>query len=238
MTHRILTIEDDMAIRRGIVDALKFNGYQTLESGLAVEGLKLATSNEVSLVLLDWVLPDGDGLSVLKQLRSERSSLPIIVLTAKGEEADRVRGLSNGADDYVVKPFSVRELLARIEAVLRRSPQRSGDVEVVEIPGASIDFLRREIRFRSGQRESLSEREAELLSYLAIHRGRAISREEILLSVWKLTPKGITTRTIDMHVTRLREKLHDTGSSSEVLFTVRGKGYMFRVVDEGELPHG
>lgn len=236
MTHTILTIEDDHAIRRGIVDALQFAGYTPLESGSAVEGLRLALSSEIALLLLDWILPDGDGLSILESVRAERPTLPIIVLTARGEESDRVRGLRSGADDYVVKPFSVRELLARVEAVLRRSPQRPGSVLLAAIPGGTIDFSRCEVRFDDGQREPLSEREVELLRYLAMHRGRAITREEILSSVWRLTPKGISTRTIDMHITRLREKLRDEGSSPQVLLTVRGKGYMFQVEDQFD-PH-
>ncbi len=237
MKQCILTIEDDPAIRRGIVDSLQFAGYSLLESGLASTGLQLALSSEIDLLLLDWVLPDGDGLSILQRVRRERPTLPIIVLTARGDESDRVRGLQGGADDYVVKPFSVRELLARVEAVLRRSPQRPSATDTVNIPKGIVDFLRREVRLADGQRESLSEREVELLQYLASNRGRAISREEILSSVWRLTPKGITTRTIDMHVTRLREKLRDNGNDPQILLTVRGKGYMFRIEPEVNLQH-
>lgn len=237
MKQCILTIEDDPAIRRGIVDSLQFAGYSPMESGLASTGLQLALSSEIDLLLLDWVLPDGDGLSILQKVRRERPTLPIIVLTARGDESDRVRGLQGGADDYVVKPFSVRELLARVEAVLRRSPQRPSATDTVNIPEGIVDFLRREVRLTDGQRESLSEREVELLQYLATHRGRAISREEILSSVWRLTPKGITTRTIDMHVTRLREKLRDNGSDPQILLTVRGKGYMFRIEPEVNVQH-
>jgi DNA-binding response OmpR family regulator len=152
--------------------------------------------------------------------------LPIIILTARGAEGDRVRGLRSGADDYVVKPFSVEELLARVAAVLRRSPQRPVAVASVSIPDGLIDFERREVRFTRGIREVLSERESELLMYLARHRGRAISRDEILTNVWRLAPRGITTRTIDMHVARIREKLHDSTVAPTILLTVRGKGYM------------
>ncbi len=237
MKQRILTIEDDPAIRRGIVDCLKYAGYSPMESGQASTGLQLALTSEIDLLLLDWVLPDGDGLSILQKIRRERPTLPTIVLTAKGDESDRVRGLQGGADDYVVKPFSVRELLARVEAVLRRSPQRPTATETMRIPTGIVDFQRREVRLSDGQRESLSEREAELLQYLASNRDRAISREEILSSVWRLTPKGITTRTIDMHVTRLREKLRDSVECPQILLTVRGKGYMFRIDSEAILRH-
>ena len=124
MQQRVLVIEDDMAIRRGIVHALRFHGYDTLEAGEFADGLEQAISGEYDLILLDLVLPGGDGLDILKEARARRGPLPVIILTARGEEEDRVRGLKLGADDYVVKPFSVKELLARVEAVLRRSPER------------------------------------------------------------------------------------------------------------------
>ncbi|MFH1265468.1 MAG: response regulator transcription factor, partial [Planctomycetota bacterium] len=151
----------------------------------------------------------------------------IIILTARGEEADRVRGLNDGADDYVVKPFSVKELLARVEAVLRRTPERPTDVGPIAIPGGRIDLARREVRFDDGRRADLSEREIELLRYLASNSGRAVAREELLANVWRIAPQGVTTRTIDMHVARLREKLCDDPAHPVILLTVRGKGYMF-----------
>ena len=163
---------------------------------------------------------------LLSQIRRERPTLPVIILTALGDERDRVRGLELGADDYVVKPFSVKELLARIEAVLRRSPERSAPVAELAIPGGCADFNRRELRFSDGERSDLSEREAELLAYLAANPGRAISREEILTRVWRLDPKGLSTRAIDMQVARLREKLRDHSDAPAVLLTVRGTGYM------------
>lgn len=224
---RILTIEDDAAIRRGVVDALRFAGYEVEQAARGDEGLAQGLSSHCDLVLLDLVLPARDGLDILRHLRRERPTLPVIILTARGDEADRVGGLRAGADDYVIKPFSVQELLARIEAVLRRSPQRPQEVDRVRIASGWIDFQRREIQWQRGGREPLSEREAELLMYLAKHPGRAISREEILANVWRLTPQGITTRTIDMHVARLREKLADSAADAQTLLTVRGKGYMF-----------
>ncbi len=223
----ILAIEDDGAIRRGIVDALRFAGYQTLEAARGDTGLEMALSREFDLLLLDLVLPGRDGLEILREVRRLRPTLPIIILTARGEEADRVRGLNGGADDYVVKPFSVKELLARVEAVLRRSPERPSQLTRIEIPGGQIDLARHEVRFDDGQRAELSEREIELVSYLASHGGRAVAREELLANVWRISPKGITTRTIDMHVARLREKLRDDPARPAILLTVRGKGYMF-----------
>ncbi len=158
----------------------------------------------------------------------------MIVLTARGDEADRVRGLRDGADDYVVKPFSVKELLARVEAVLRRSAERPADVSIIRFSGGTIDLDRREVRFSKGGRAELSEREAELLRYLAANSGRAVAREELLANVWRISPQGVSTRTIDMHVTRLREKLRDDPSEPKILLTVRGRGYMFQGVrDQG-----
>jgi len=222
----ILTIEDDAAIRRGVVDALTFAGYGVLESGNGDEGCQMALAREYDLLLLDLVLPGKLGLDILRELRNVRPTLPVIILTACGEENDRVAGLRLGADDYVVKPFSVNELLARVEAVLRRSPSRPGDIDKLQLPDGEIDFNRREIRFADGARAELSEREQQLLRYLARHAGRAIGREELLTNVWQIDARGANTRTIDMHVARLREKLRDDADKPTFLLTVRGKGYM------------
>jgi DNA-binding response OmpR family regulator len=225
--HQILTIEDDPAIRRGIVDALRFAGYNSLEAADGNVGLEMATKCEFDLLLLDLVLPKRDGFAILKEVRRLRPTLPVIILTARGEEADRVRGLQDGADDYVVKPFSVKELLARVEAVLRRSAERPVALSDIQIAGGVIDLQRREVRFEQGDRAELSEREVELVQYLASNPNRAISRDELLANVWLISPKNITTRTIDMHITRLREKLRDNHDEPAIILTVHGKGYMF-----------
>ena len=227
--RKILVVEDDPAIRRGIVDALRFEGHEPLEAATFVEARRLALTLECDLVLLDLVLPGGDGLEVLREARAVKPRLPVIILTARGQESDRVSGLRLGADDYVVKPFSVKELLARVDAVLRRSAERPSDVAQVSLPGMTIDLERREIRHDDGAREELSEREGELLRYLASNAGRAISREELLAKVWKLSSSGVQTRTIDMQVARLREKLRDPSEEPRVVLTVRGKGYMFQL---------
>jgi DNA-binding response OmpR family regulator len=223
---RILTVEDDAAIRRGIVDALSFAGYDVIEAANGNDGSTAAISRAYDLLLLDMVLPGKTGLEILREVRNARPTLPVIILSAQGEERDRVTGLKLGADDYVVKPFSVDELLARVEAVLRRSPARPTDVDELPIADGCVDFARCEVRFEDGGREELSERERELLRYFACHAGRAISREELLANVWQIDARGVETRTIDMHVARLREKLRDTSSEATVLVTVRGKGYM------------
>ncbi len=224
---RILVVEDDPAIRQGVLDALRFQGYEALEAGDGETGLEKALGASYDLLLLDLVLPRRDGLEILREVRRCRSTLPVIVLTARGEEDDRVQGLRLGADDYVVKPFSVKELLARIEAVLRRSPERPAELKEIRFAGGAAYPARREVRFEDGERRELSELEMELFLYLAANSGRAISREELLSRVWKVNPRGIETRTIDMHVARLREKLRDDPARPAVLLTVRGKGYRF-----------
>jgi DNA-binding response OmpR family regulator len=228
---RILVIEDDAAIRRAVVDALIVSGFDVDQSGRGDEGLIKALQGQVNLILLDLVLPNGSGWTILKQLRVKHPTIPVIVLTACGTESNRIDGLQAGADDYVVKPFSIKELLARIHAVLRRSPQRPQLIQKFSFQGGTIDFERREVLFENQERDSLSEREADLLLYLAQHSDRALSRDELLQSVWRLTPNGFSTRTIDMHVARLREKLRDNSQEPRVLLTVRGKGYMLKKWD-------
>jgi DNA-binding response OmpR family regulator len=227
----VLVIEDDSAVRQGIVDALQYAGYKTLEAERGDEGLEKALHSACDLILLDLVLPGGDGLEILRQVRAAQSTLPVIILTARGAESDRIQGLQLGADDYVVKPFSIKELLARVEAVLRRSPERPAAVQEIQVPGGVANISRCEVRFEDGERCELSDREIHLLRYLAGNAGRVISREEILSRVWGINPRGVTTRTIDMHIARLREKLRDSPDQPQVLVTVRGKGYMFAAAE-------
>ncbi len=222
---RILVVEDDEAIRRGLVDALTFFGYSVCQAADGEAGLLAATSGDVDLVLLDVLMPKRDGFSVLQELRSRRPNLPVIMLTARGEEEDRVRGLRAGADDYVVKPFSADELLARVDAVLRRSPQRQKDLASICIADRVIDFNLRCVRFTDGSTAELSERECSLLRYLARHHGRCVPRDELLSAVWGLDPRGIKTRTVDMHIARIRERLRDA-ENGEIIKTIRSRGYL------------
>lgn len=227
----ILVIEDDSAIRRGVADALRFSGYEVLEAAEGISGMAQAQAASFDLMLLDLVLPNHNGFEILRALREHRPGTPVIILSARGEEGDRVKGLKLGADDYVVKPFSVRELLARVEAVLRRSPERPKPVQQVSFPDGIADLERMELRYADGGREELSDRECALIEYLAAHRGRAISREELLRRVWRIEPKHLETRTVDMHIANLRSKLRDNGGESRFLLTVRGKGYMLCPAD-------
>jgi DNA-binding response OmpR family regulator len=230
----VLVIEDDAAIRQGLTDALAFAGFAVHQAATGPEGLELAIGYDCDLVLLDLVLPGLDGLALLRELRNVKPALPVIVLTARGLEADRVQGLKLGADDYVVKPFSVRELLARVQAVLRRTAERPLDVSSLALPGGLADLERREVRLDEGPNTPLTDLEVQLLRYLAANRGRAISRDELLARVWRLDPTGLDTRTVDMAVMRLREKLGDDGTAPALLLTVRGKGYMLAA--EAEAP--
>lgn len=220
----ILVAEDDDAVRRGVVDALTLSGYQVLAAKDGREAMQYALERRYDLLLLDLVMPHHSGFDVLEALRKQRPGQAVIILSARGEEADRVKGLKMGADDYVVKPFSLRELLARVDAVLRRTTERFVGVESYEYALGSVDFRRCEARIHScGTVNELSEREVALFSYLVTNVGRVVERGEILRHVWGLDPKGVNTRTIDMHIANLRTKLGDT--DQVVVQTVRGRGY-------------
>lgn len=234
--QRILVVEDDAPIRVGLVDALEASGYETIEAGDGRAGLEAALAEDIDLVLLDLMLPGPGGLEILAELRATRPALPVIILTAMGAENDRVKGLDLGADDYVVKPFSLRELLSRVAAVLRRTPGRSVKLSHFAIPGGRADMQLKTVALDGGGTCELSEREMDLLHYLAVNGGRVVSRDEILLHVWQVRPRGIETRTIDMHVARLRDKLGPDRPAGEAIKTVRGKGYLFDFDPEGGDP--
>lgn len=227
----VLVVEDDDSIRRGLADALSYSGYTVHDAPDGLAGLELAMGTDADLVLLDIMMPKMDGLEVLAELRKVKPAQPVIFLTARGEEYDRVQGLKLGADDYIVKPFSIDELIARVEAVLRRSPGRPTSRSAVTIAGRVIDFERREVALPGGIRRSFTEREIEVLGFLSTNAGRAVSRDELLQRVWGLDPRGTHTRTVDMTIARLRETLDDDPSSPSVIRTVRGKGYMLASPD-------
>jgi DNA-binding response OmpR family regulator len=228
--RRVLVVEDDAAIRRCLVDALRFDGYEVTEAADGTEGLARALGPDYDLLLLDLVLPGRDGLEILREVRLAFPTLPVIVLTARGEEDDRVSGLSLGADDYVVKPFGVRELLARVEAVMRRSPERPRPAAVFRFDRGEADLSSGEVRFRSGETVRLLPLEADLLRYLASCAGRVVSRDEILSRVWHSRLTAAETRTVDVTVARLREKLGDD-SERPLIRTVRGQGYALQPVE-------
>ena len=219
----LLVIEDDPAVRQGVVDVLEYAGYQVLEAADGHVGIKLALTASYRLLLLDLVMPGPSGFEILEALKRKRPGQAVIILSARGEESDRVRGLVGGADDYVVKPFSMKELLARVDAVLRRTCERAAPLDVREIPGGTVDFKEAKVNFTDGGSEVLSEREAELLRYLMDAHGRVVTRDEILRQLWNLDPARTETRTLDMHIMHLRTKLRDR--EQRFLGTVRGKGW-------------
>ena len=218
----VLVVEDDAAVRQGIVDALTFSGYEVLSAADGREGRQAALTARYDLLLLDLVLPHFTGFEILEALRGGRAGQAVIILSARGEENDRVKGLKMGADDYVVKPFSARELLARVDAVLRRTTERQAWNEEYEVAGRCIDLTRSEIRYGNDRCE-LSERESGILRYLLANPDRPVPRDELLRHVWGIDPGRIETRTVDMHIAHLRKKLGD--QSQKLLETIRGKGY-------------
>ena len=226
---RILVIEDEDSLRMALVDALRSEGFQVLEAGDGEAGLKLALTEGPDLVLLDLMLPKRDGFSVLRAMREDRLASPVIILSARGEEWDRVQGFEYGADDYVVKPFSMRELLLRIQALDKRNTGGTPGLQTengkVRIGAALVDFGAYCIT-RQGQREGLSRREMDLLHYFLSNEGEALDRLRILKHVWG-PHESPTTRTIDTHVLRLRKKIEIDPAEPRHLVTVHGVGYRF-----------
>ena len=226
MGATILIVDDEREIRELLRYNLERQGYQVLTAQDGEEGLKRIFATHPDLVLLDLLLPGLNGLEVLRELRQEPSTrdLPVVLLTARGAEMDKLLGFERGADDYITKPFSPREVIARIEAVLRRiKPSR--DSEALEAGPVTLDHARREARV-NGEELTLTPREFELLYFLAKNPGRVFSRDELLTKVWGYDYRG-ETRTVDVHVRRLRAKLGEDGA--RLITTVTGAGYKFVV---------
>jgi len=226
MNEKILIIEDETLIADSIGYALRKEGYQVFISADGVQGLAMAREHQPDLILLDIMLPAMDGFEVCRILRKE-TSIPIIMLTAKGEEIDRVVGLELGADDYVVKPFSMRELIARVKAVLRRSKMsvEEGKEEILEDGDLVIDSRRRMVKVKDNVIH-LPLKEFELLRTLVKNKDRVMTREALLNSVWNEDAYE-TTRTLDVHIRWLREKIEEDPSSPKRIVTIRGVGYMY-----------
>jgi two-component system response regulator RegX3 len=227
----ILLVEDEESITTPLVEAHPRAGFDTEVSATAGESLALAERVKPDLVLLDVMLPDGSGFEVCRELRA-RSRVPIIMLTARGEEADRVAGLELGADDYVVKPFSARELVARVRAVLRRAAE-AGERRAegaTEIGDVRIDPGRRSVSFRGDELE-LSRKEFDLLRLLIENAGSVVTRERLIDEVWDTNWFG-STKTLDVHVSGLRKKLDDDAASPRYIHTVRGVGFRFSAAEE------
>jgi len=231
---RILFVEDERSISEPFSKALAREGFEPHVAGTAARALELADSLDPDLILLDLHLPDGDGRDVCRTIRA-RSGVPIIILTARGTETDRIVGLELGADDYVVKPFSGGEVIARIRAVLRRAtPARAAEDEAPEAP-VTIDDLHVDLAARratlKGEEMSLSRKEFDLLAELVRNAGRVVTREAIMDRVWDENWFG-STKTLDVHVRWLRGKLGETAENAHYLQTVRGVGFRFRAPEE------
>jgi DNA-binding response OmpR family regulator len=225
----ILLVEDERSITEPLAEALDRDGFDTEVAGTVAEALELA-KRDPDLVLLDVMLPDGSGFDVCRELRSH-SQVPIIMLTARGEEPDRIVGLELGADDYVVKPFSAREVVARIRAVLRRTEAPGPADESVRVVGeVRLDPARREVTFRGAPLE-LSRKEFDLLHLLMSNAGTVVTREQLIDEVWDTNWFG-STKTLDVHVSGIRRKLGDDPSSPRYVHTVRGVGFRFSAPDE------
>jgi two-component system, OmpR family, response regulator RegX3 len=226
----VLLVEDEESITTPLAEALGREGFDTQIAGTVAESLELASRVEPDLVLLDVMLPDGSGYDVCRELR-RHSQVPIIMLTARGEEADRIVGLELGADDYVVKPFSAREVVARIRAVLRRTESTGQPEEKpIEIGEVRLDPAKREVT-KDGQALELSRKEFELLRLLMQNAGSVVTREQAFEEVWDTNWFG-STKTLDVHVSGLRRKLGDDSSEPRFLHTVRGVGFRFTSPDE------
>ncbi|MCL2684581.1 MAG: response regulator transcription factor [Synergistaceae bacterium] len=231
MSETILIAEDDPAILTGLSDVLKLEGYDVLETPNGRAALEFYRSSRPDLVLLDVMMPEMNGYDVCRAIRREDERTPILMLTAKGEEIDKVVGLELGADDYIVKPFGIAELTARIRSALRRSSQGKKTLcePTLRIGSITVDFDAMNVRRDSGETYPLTPKENELLKYFAVHPGKVISRETLLEAIWGIDPDSdITTRSVDTHVARLRQKIEENPSEPKLLITAHGAGYRFR----------
>lgn len=221
----ILIIEDDETIAKGLVSALQHERFQVRHALSGERGLEFLRDKAPDLLISDIMLPGIDGLAVLRAVRQELPGLPVILLTAKTDEIDRVMGLEMGADDYVTKPFSVREVIARVKARLReRTPERRTP-DVFSFGNVSVD-LKRRVLTKGGEESRLTTHEAGTLQYLITNRGRDVSRDELLQNVWGYTA-ALTTRTVDNQILKLRKKIEDTPAEPRHILTVHGTGYRF-----------
>ena len=223
----ILIIEDDISILRGLKDNLIFEGYKVLTSSDGQEGLQMAIENEINMLLLDIMLPGINGYDICRRLKKEKPDLPIIMITARGTEIDKIRGLDFGADDYMTKPFSIPELLARVRAVFRRSLNSTKDIDKYSFGNVALDFKKFKA-FVNNEEIKLSSREFAVIKYLIEHEGEVIHRHELLDKVWghDVTP---STRTVDNYILDLRKKFEKDPANPKYILSIRGAGYKFEL---------
>ena len=223
---KILIIEDDPAIRTGLKETLTTEGYSVSEADTGIKGFELAGNNNFDLIVLDLILPGKDGIEICKDLRSDGVKTPIIMVTSRKEEIDKILGLEIGADDYVTKPFSIRELLARVKALIRRSTYEPGEIEEVAFADLNINFIKQEM-LKGTNSVKLSATEYRILHYFIDHEGEVISRDKFLDEVWGYDSYP-TTRTVDNYILSLRKKIEDDPSDPKHLLTVHKVGYKFQ----------
>jgi len=220
---RILVVEDDAALLRGLLDVLVFNGYEVkgLEDG--GQGLKAGLEEQYDLILLDVMLPTLDGFSICKAIRNKKPNQGIILITAKGSEDNIITGFKAGADDYISKPFSLREVMVRIEAVLRRTGKSLNDIEI-RLRDILFDGKNLKAAFQDRVIE-LTRREMDIIDYLFRHQDRIVSKKELLIRVWHYADAKIETRTVDIHMLKLRKKISLLIGDTPIITTIRGEGY-------------
>ena len=222
---RILIVEDEPAMVQGLRDNFEYEGYEVISAGDGLAGLERAMSDNPDLVVLDVMMPRMSGLDVCKQLKSKRPGIPIIMLTARGQEIDKVVGLELGADDYVTKPFSIRELMARVKAVLRRVSTPASTAEVYRFSDVEVNVRSNQV-LRNGKPIDLSAKEFALLAYFVAHPAETLSRDRLLDAVWGYDNYP-NTRTVDTHIVHLRQKLEPNPEEPRFILTVHGTGYKF-----------
>jgi DNA-binding response OmpR family regulator len=223
--QRVLIVEDEPDMVLGLKDNFEYEGYDVLVARDGREGLDRALADRPDLILLDIMLPKMSGLDVCRALRSNGVDTPVIMLTARGQEIDKVVGLETGADDYVTKPFSIKELLARVRAHLRRATRQVADIESYAFGDVSLNFKKHEAK-RGEKFIELSPREFELLKYFIQHRGETITRDQLLDDVWGYDNYPFT-RTVDNHIAKLRQKIEATPAEPKYIITVHRVGYKF-----------
>ena len=222
---RILIVEDEPAMVAGLRDNFEYEGYEVISAGDGAEGLDRALADNPDLVVLDVMMPRMSGLDVCKQLKARRPGVPIIMLTARGQEIDKVVGLELGADDYVTKPFSIRELMARVKAVLRRASPQSPTADVYRFSDVEVNVRSNEVK-RAGRPVELSGKEFALLAYFVAHPVETLTRDRLLDAVWGYENYP-NTRTVDTHIVHLRQKLEPNPEEPRFILTVHGSGYKF-----------
>lgn len=221
---RVLIVEDEAVLADGLAEALRFQGYECDVAKDGAEGFDAARRGNYDVLLLDVMLPTMDGFDIMQRLRKEGRKVPTIMLTAKGAEEDRIRGLELGADDYVTKPFALRELVARVGAQVRRARMDRGDGETFDADGVRFD-LGRLVAYRGDEEILLTPREGEIVTHLRSKGGNVVTRDEFLLEVWRYPTANVETRTVDNTLAALRKKIERDAADPQLIVTVRGKGY-------------